>query len=98
MATYISLFNYTEQGVKNFKDTRKRAAAFEAMAKKSGVSVKTVFWTMGRYDGVVILDAPDDQAVTTTLLQLAAAGNVHTTTLRAFNGEEIDAIIAKATR
>lgn len=73
----------------------KRAAAFKAAAKKLGAKVTNVYWTLGEYDGVVILEAPDDETAMTVLLYLAALGNVHTTTVRAFTAAEMDEIVAK---
>ena len=96
MPTYIALINFTEQGIAKFKETRKRAAAFSSMAGKAGVTVKELYWAMGRYDGLLILEADDEKAISAVLLQLGAQGNVHTQTLRAFTGEEVDAIIARA--
>jgi len=54
MGTYVVLINFTDQGVRNAKDTLKRAEAFKDMAKKSGVTVKDIFWTQGLYDGLTI--------------------------------------------
>jgi len=95
MPTFIALIDYTEQGIRNFKDTTKRADAFVETAKAGGVTVKEVYWTIGAHDGVLILDAPDEAAVAGVLVALAARGNVKTHTLRAFTREEIDAVIAK---
>ena len=67
-----------------------------AAAKKLGVKVKDLYWTLGQHDGVLILEAADDAAVTSALLPLGARGFVHTSTARAFSASEIDKIIAKA--
>ena len=72
-----------------------RAAALRAAAKKLGAKVTNVYWTLGEYDGLLILEAPDDETATSVLLHLAAAGNVHTTTCRAFTAAEMDKIVAK---
>ena len=66
------------------------------MAKAHGVTVKDLFWTVGRYDGAAILEAPDDETAAAVLLRLGSEGNVKTTTLRAFDRSEIDTILAKA--
>jgi len=95
MATFISLANFTEQGVKNFQDTPQRSEAFKAMAKKMNVAVKEIFWTIGRYDIVLILDAPDDETIAALMLQLSSLGNVKTQTLRAFDAAGMKKIIAK---
>ena len=64
MATFIVLANFTEQGIRNVKDSPQRADAFKDMAKKSGATVKDVFWTLGQYDAVAIVEAPDDVSAT----------------------------------
>ena len=96
MPTYISLINWTEQGIKNFKDTRERADAFSEMAQKAGASLKDVYWTLGDFDLVAITEAPDDETATALLYRLGASGNVRTKTLRAFGRSEIADILAKA--
>ena len=95
MATFITTIKFTPQGIKDIAHTTKRAAAFKASAKKRGVKVRDMYWTLGDYDGVIILEAPDDETATTALLHLGALGNVHTTTCRAFTAGEMDAILAK---
>jgi uncharacterized protein with GYD domain len=95
MATFIVLANFTDQGVRNIKDSPKRAEAFKAMAKKLGVTVKDIYWTLGHYDFVTILDAPDAATVTSLSLAVASLGNVRTETLSAFSGDEIGRIIGK---
>lgn len=94
MATYITLYNFTDQGIRNIKETTKRANAFIELAKSKGVAVKDVFWTLGQYDMVAIFDAPDDTVVTTLGLTLGKLGNVRTQTLRAFSQTEMDKILA----
>ena len=81
MATYIELVNWTDQGVRNAKDTIKRAKAFAEAAQAMGVTVSSVKWTLGTYDLVVTLEAPDDETVTRMGLMLAQQGNVRTTTM-----------------
>jgi len=95
MATFITTIKFTQQGVKGIDDSTKRAAALKAAAKKLGAKVTNVFWTLGEYDGLLIMEAPDDETATSVLLHLAAAGNVHTTTCRAFTAAEMDKIVAK---
>lgn len=97
MPTYVSLLNWTDQGVRGYKDTSQRAEAFAAAALKLGVKVLNLYWTVGPYDIVALVEAPDDETATAVLLQVAGLGNVRTTTLRAFGREEMDRIIAKAT-
>ena len=95
MATYIALLNFTEQGIREIKGTTKRAENFAKTAKKGGVTVRDIFWTVGGYDGVLILDAPDDEAAASVLIGLGAAGNVRSQTLRAYNREEMQSILGK---
>jgi len=61
MATFISTIKFTEKGIQNIQDSPKRADAFKAAAKKMGVKVKDIFWTLGYFDGIVVFDAPDDE-------------------------------------
>ena len=95
MATFITTINFTQQGIKGIGETTKRAAALRAAGKKLGVKVTDIYWTLGEHDGVLIFEAPDDEAATSLLLHLGAAGNVHTSTCRAFTAPEMDKIIAK---
>jgi len=95
MATYIVLANFTDQGIRSIKDSPKRADAYKAMAKKMGVTVKDLYWTLGHYDLVVVVDAPDAASVTAVGLATASLGNVRTETLTAFSAEEIGRVIGK---
>jgi uncharacterized protein with GYD domain len=95
MVTYVVLATFTDQGVKNAKDSPKRAEAFKQMAKTFGVTVKDIFWTQGRYDIVTVVEAPDELSATALNLSLSALGNIRTESLRAFSAAEMTAIIAK---
>jgi uncharacterized protein with GYD domain len=95
MARYLLLGTFTDQGIRNIKDTTKRAAAVRAMGKKAGVTVEQLFWTLGQYDVAAILDAPDEEAATSLALSIGALGNVRTQLLRAFNEEEIGSIVGR---
>ena len=95
MATFVSLINWTDQGVKNFRDSGKRADAFAELITKNGGSVKAIYWTLGEYDLVAITEAPDAETATAALLQVGSLGNVRTTTLEAFDREAFDRIVAK---
>ncbi len=97
MATYIVLASFTDQGIRNVKDTTKRADAVRSMANKFGVTAKDIFWTLGSYDVVAIFEAPDDAAMTALGLALGTAGNVRTQTLRAFSKDEMNGVLAKLT-
>ncbi len=95
MATYVILATFTDQGVKTAKDSPKRAEAFKQMAKTFGVTVKEIFWTQGRYDIVVLTDAPDELTATALNLSLGALGNIRTESLRAFSADEMATIVSK---
>ena len=95
MPAYITLINFTEQGVRNVKDTAKRAEAITKAIKKIGVSVREVYWTLGRFDGVLIFDAPDEETATAALMTIGRMGNVRSETLRAFGRDEIGGILGK---
>ena len=96
MPTYVSLINWTEKGAASFRDTVDRAEAGKALAASFGGTLKEIYWTVGPHDMVAITEAPDDESATAFALNLAAQGNVRTTTLRAFSGDEMRGIIAKA--
>jgi len=95
MATYIVLGNFTEQGIRNVKDTVKRADMVKEAAKKAGLNMKEIMWTLGAYDMVVTFEAPDEAAITAFSLSVGAAGNVRTQTMRAFDRGEMSDIIAR---
>jgi uncharacterized protein with GYD domain len=95
MMTYVVLATFTDQGVKNAKDSPKRAEAFRQMAKTFGVTVKDIFWTQGRYDIVTVVEAPDELSATALNLSLGALGNIRTESLRAFTSEDMMKIVAK---
>ena len=93
MATYLLLGTFTDQGIRNIKDTTKRADMVRSMGKKIGVTVKDMYWTLGQYDVAAILDAPDEAAATSLALSVGALGNVRTQLLRAFNEKEIGPVL-----
>jgi len=95
MSTYIALVNFTDQGMRNVKQTTERAKALSAAATKLGIKVKEVYWTMGAYDAVLVADAPNDEAITTLALSTGALGNIRTQTMRAYSAEEMSKITAK---
>ena len=95
MATYIVLTSFTDQGIRNVKDTAKRADAVKELARKFGVTAKEFFWTLGSYDIVAIFEAPDDASMTALGLALGTGGNVRTQTMRAFSREEMNGVLAK---
>ena len=93
MATFITTLHFTEQGVKSVRDTSERAAAFKATARKMGVKVSGIYWTLGAFDGVIVLEAPDDATATAALLHLGSLGNLRTQTARAFDAAEMQKIL-----
>lgn len=95
MATFITTIKFSQQGIKDIDHSTKRAATFKAEAKKMGAKVKEIYWTQGEHDGLLILEAPDDETATAAILRLAAMGNVHTTTCRAFTASEMEKIVSK---
>ena len=95
MATFISTFKFTGQGLKNVGETTKRAAAVKTLAKKMGVKVTDIYWTLGAFDGLLIFEAPDDKTATALLLNIGSHGNIQTSTARAFTAGEMDKILAK---
>jgi uncharacterized protein with GYD domain len=97
MATYIFLGNFTDQGIRNVKDTTKRADAVKESARRFGVNMKEIAWTMGQFDMVVTIEAPDDASVSAFALAVGAAGNIRGQTLRAYSRDEMNGILAKIT-
>jgi uncharacterized protein with GYD domain len=95
MATYLTLIKFTEHGVKDIKDTCKRAADFKSHAKKHGIEVKELYWCMGAYDGLIIFDAPDDETATAAMLSLSSRENVTTQTHRSFTAKDMSKILGK---
>ena len=95
MVSYVVLAHFTDQGIRNAKESPKRAEAFAQLAKTFGVTVREFFWTQGQYDIVTILDAPDESSAMALNLSLGALGNVRTETLRAFSAADMKSSIAK---
>ena len=93
MATFIALLDFTDQGIRNLKDSPQRADAFNAFAEKAGAQIVGQYWTIGSHDGVLILEAPSEEVAASVLLHLATAGNVRTTTLRAYDWAEAQHLI-----
>ncbi|MBI2761719.1 MAG: GYD domain-containing protein [Chloroflexi bacterium] len=95
MPSYVVLYKYTDQGVKNIQETVKRARDNRAENERRGFTVNALYWTQGQYDLIAIVDAPDEQAMMAGLLNISGAGNVRSETLRAFSESEMEAIIGK---
>jgi len=93
LATFIVLLDYTEQGIRNLKDSPQRADAFNEFAERAGARIVGQYWTIGSHDGVLIIEAASDEIAASVLLHLGASGNVRTTTLRAFDWAEAQELI-----
>jgi uncharacterized protein with GYD domain len=96
MAKFITLISWTDQGIRGFRDTAKRADDAAALAERMGGTFESIWWTLGPHDAVALADFPDDETGTAFLLAVGSLGNVRTTTMRAFTREEMEGIIAKA--
>jgi uncharacterized protein with GYD domain len=97
MATYVTLFNFTEKGAAGIKDALKRVEAARGRAKQFGVTIKEVLWLQGQYDIVVISEASDDIAMSALALTTLQLGTVRGQTMRAFTAGEMEKILAKVT-
>ncbi len=95
MPTYVVLLNWTDQGIRNVRDTLERTDRADEGAGKHGARFLQHYWTVGPYDLVSILEAPDDESATAVLLEAGSAGNIRSTTLRAFDREEMRGIIER---
>jgi|SRR5687768_2663598 uncharacterized protein with GYD domain len=93
MVAYVVLASFTDQGVRNAKESPKRAEAFKDLAKTFGVTIREIVWTQGRYDIVTIVDAPDESSFMSLTLSLARLGNIRTESLRAFSAAEMTKIV-----
>jgi uncharacterized protein with GYD domain len=93
MSTYIWLVNWTDQGIRNVKETTNRAKSFKEAAEKIGVNIREILWTMGRYDLVLVIDAPNDETISRLALGLGMGGNAKTETLKAFSAAAMDQIL-----
>lgn len=95
MARYVVLIDWTEQGVSNFKDSVDRYEAASGQLESLGMRFTDIYWTLGTHDLVGIVEAGDDETLAAGLLAIAGQGNIRTTTLRAFSGDEMRGVIAK---
>ena len=96
MPTYVSLINWTDQGIKNFRDTAKRSNDFTKLVEGAGGKVRELLWTIGEYDIVSVVDFPDDESAVAALLNQGSRGSIRSKTLRAFDSSQIEGIIARA--
>jgi uncharacterized protein with GYD domain len=95
MPRYVVLVNWTEQGIRNVKQTLERTDSGGEIAEKHGLKLEQAYWTVGPYDMVTIFEAPDDEALSAHLLEIDSLGNVRTTTLRAYSEEEMSRILQR---
>ncbi len=95
MANYVILINWTAQGVASGQESLDRAGQAASKLRKLGGKMKTTLWTIGPYDAVSIVEAPDDETITAFCLAIGAEGNVRTTTLRAFDKAEMASIFSR---
>ncbi|HXZ14765.1 MAG TPA: GYD domain-containing protein [Roseiarcus sp.] len=95
MATYITLINFTDQGIRSIKDTANRASHYKELAAKLGCTVKEIWWTQGEYDVVWVVDAPDEASMTALAMSVGKLGYIRTQTLRAYSAAELAPIMDK---
>ena len=95
MPTYVALFNWTDQGIRNVRDTVDRYDRSTELAEKHGVKFEQIYWTVGPHDLVGVFEAADDESVSAFLLELSSAGNLRTTTLRAYSREEMSSVLER---
>ena len=95
MPTYVSLLNWTDQGIKSFRQSTERAKDFTKLVEASGGKVRELVWTVGEYDLVSVIEFPDEESSMAALLKLGAAGNIRSNTMRAFSTSEMERIIAR---
>src|ERR1044072_8972733 len=93
MSFYIILWNYTEQGIKNVKDSPKRVSIYKSMLENIGSKLIETYYTFGKFDGVSIVEAPNDEALMSCLLSIGSQGNTRTVTLKAFTYEDATKIM-----
>jgi uncharacterized protein with GYD domain len=95
MPTYVSLIHWTDQGIKDYKESMSRAEDFTKLVESSGGRVRELLWTVGEYDIVSVVDMPDDETATAALLRVGSLGNVRSNTMRAFGADEMTTIMGK---
>jgi uncharacterized protein with GYD domain len=95
MATYVVLYKFTAEGAKEIRDSIKRAGRIRQENARRGFKIRDVFWLQGPYDMVAIVDAPSEEAMMGAMLNVVAAGNVSSTTMRAFDATEMSRILAQ---
>jgi uncharacterized protein with GYD domain len=94
MATYVSLLRFTDQGIRNIKDSPSRLEQVKKVLQASGGELKAFYLALGKYDAIVVSEAPNDEVVAKVLLQIGAAGNTRTETMRVFAEPEYRKVIS----
>ena len=95
MPTYVVLASFTDQGIRTVKNSPQRAAQTAEMAKAYVCEMKQIYWTLGQYDIVTVIEAADEAGLMAFGLALGSAGNIRTQTLRALNKDEFTAVLGK---
>jgi uncharacterized protein with GYD domain len=95
MPTHVVLTNWTDQGIRTARHTVQRREQADALTEKHGARIEQFYWTVGPYDIVAIVETPDDESATAMLLELSSGGNLKTTTLRAYDREEMSGIVQR---
>ena len=93
MPRYVVLYKFTAEGAKNIRDTAKRARQTREQTEKRGFKVQALLWTQGPYDLVSIIEAPSEEAMMGAMANVVAAGNVSSTTMRAFDDREMEGVL-----
>jgi uncharacterized protein with GYD domain len=95
MATYVALVHFTDQGLRQIKQTTERAKGLVNAAANLDVKIKEIYWTMGAFDAIFIADASNDEVMTSLAASMASLGNIRTQTMRAYNAAEMNEILTK---
>ena len=95
MPRYVVLVNWTEQGLKNVKETLQPTDSGSDLAEKHGLKLEQAYWIVDPYDMVTIFEAPEEEALSAHLLEIGSLGNVRTTTLRAYSEQEMSGILQR---
>ncbi|MGB6837696.1 MAG: GYD domain-containing protein [Dehalococcoidia bacterium] len=96
MPRYVVLYRFTEQGAKSIRDTVERARQTREENERRGFKVQALLWTQGPYDLVAIVEAPSEEAMMGGMVNVVSAGNVTSTTMRAFDEQEMENILKQA--
>ena len=95
MPTYMTLIRYTQQGIESIKDSPARLDTAKDLFKSLGAEIKSFFLTMGKYDVMVISEAPDDETTTKLAMTIGSTGAIRTETFRIFTEDEYRRLISE---